>query len=433
MDFQRDAFYISHIVYWPRNHSLSHCHCIVLLLALQKSERSKRHQQPNRRPSTGNNFLFPFHRLLPPLSLLDCIKLSWLPILRFSSEIAFSGKTIRGARMTRGKVTACTPTSFTHGNVPSNDVRSGDGRRANTAHGEPEQPKRGGRLLAGPAQKIGICSEPADPARKTGEGRHLAGPARQKRPAATPPDPESLTKGAKQVTPEVGMVQHLKNRFQKLPLDSLFLRSQSNDSVNSTASDAPSSSTAGQRHSGRSSVSARRSSVSSRQSSRPSKRRRSTRGNKEPTYISRPAAGKSEAATPPGHLILSHQQATPEQGMVQRLTNRFQKLSLKRNLLRSQSAASANSTPSEAPSSASNSSTASQRHSLAAVAAVPAAPSVRAAPSSVSSRKSSPESPRHSRRSVRRRPSSRRRRSTGDNGPKITLQHVQGRSPCWIA
>ncbi len=34
-------------------------------------------------------------------------------------------KTIRGARITRRKVTVCTPTSFTHGNVPSNDVRSG--------------------------------------------------------------------------------------------------------------------------------------------------------------------------------------------------------------------------------------------------------------------------------------------------------------------
>jgi hypothetical protein len=47
-------------------------------------------------------------------SLLDCIKLSWLPILRFSSEIAFSEKTIRGARITRRQVTACNPTSCAH-------------------------------------------------------------------------------------------------------------------------------------------------------------------------------------------------------------------------------------------------------------------------------------------------------------------------------
>jgi hypothetical protein len=53
-------------------------------------------------------------RFLEPLSLLDCITLSWLPILRFSSEIPFSGKTVRGARITGGQVTACAATSCVH-------------------------------------------------------------------------------------------------------------------------------------------------------------------------------------------------------------------------------------------------------------------------------------------------------------------------------
>ena len=51
MELQRDAFYVSHIIYWPWSYSRSHCHCIVFLLALQKCEISKRHrhQQPPRR------------------------------------------------------------------------------------------------------------------------------------------------------------------------------------------------------------------------------------------------------------------------------------------------------------------------------------------------------------------------------------------------